>query len=312
MRLLITGGFGFIGSHAVNYLSPTNRVVIVDNLTYAADLRRVSPSIEYYQEDISKLDWHKILKAERPDVLINFAAETHVDNSIAGIGKFSRSNYTGVQKILEAVRKSNLNIHLIQISTDEVYGDTGLEDSYEFVEDDRLKPSNPYSATKTSADLWLLACARTYGDFCFTIVRATNNYGPGQHTEKFIPTVIEAILKRKKIPVYGTGQNLREWLYVEDFVRGIQKVIQNKKTAQGQIFNFGSGKRVSNISLVKIICDNLGVFWKDYVEYVDDRPGHDLRYALNSNKARTTLDWKPVVSLNEGLEHCIRDMEERC
>jgi dTDP-glucose 4,6-dehydratase len=306
-RFLVTGGAGFIGSAFVRLLnkglSPKGTVpVVVDKLTYAGDLNRMKglspkgsvPKYKFYKTDIcNKKQIETIFSKEKPDIVIHFAAESHVDRSINDASPFIETNIKGTQILLDASRKYNVK-KFIFISTDEVYGEIK---NGKFSESSPIKPNSPYAASKASADLLVQAYIRTY-KFPAVIVRPCNNYGPWQFPEKLIPVAIATVLKGGKVPVYAKGQNVREWLYVDDCARGILKIMQQGKI--GEIYNLGSGIESKNINTVKLILQYLGVSQSRY-KFVKDRPGHDLRYSLDCSKLKKELIWRPQVSFKEGL-----------
>lgn len=314
-KILVTGGAGFIGSEFVRQLAnrDANRdcprrglrrglslpyeVIVLDKLTYAGDLERlkaVRGKYKFYKADIcDKRQVGTIFKKEKPKVIVNFAAETHVDRSIKDAGVFLETNIKGVQVLLEACRKNKVD-KFIHISTDEVYGEIrkGM-----FTEDSNLQPNSPYAASKAAGDLLIKAYIRTYG-FPAIIIRPSNNYGPWQYPEKLIPLTIIKLLHNKRTPVYGKGQNIREWLHVSDCARAILLVME--KGSLGEIYNIGSSEEKRNIEVVKRIIKNLGKSEK-LIEYVNDRPGHDWRYSLDVKKIKTELGWRPKISFREGL-----------
>lgn len=301
MRILVTGGMGFIGSNFIRYMLQKYKdleIINLDALKYGSNpnnLRDLKDRYSFVKGDITDFELVSELVA-KVDVIVNFAAETHVDRSISNPEAFVHSNFIGVFTILEAIRKKNKEANFIQISTDEVYGDI-IRGS--FREEDRLKPSSPYSATKAAADLLVLSYIRTYG-INAKITRCTNNYGAYQFPEKLIPkTIIRAFLNLK-IPIYGTGKNIRDWIFVEDHCRAIDLVIQQGET---EIYNISSGEEKTNIEVVKSILKIMG---KDegLIEFVEDRPGHDIRYSLDSSKIRE-LGWKPKVSFEEGINRTV-------
>ena len=306
MKLLVTGGAGFIGSNFVKYILDNNKdltVLNLDDLKYGSnpanllDLKKDS-RYTFCKGDIS--NFTQVSKLIRDaDAIVNFAAETHVDRSISTPEAFLQSNLVGTFTILEALRKVNPSARMVHISTDEVYGDI-LEGS--FKENDALRPSSPYSASKAASDVFVLGYTRTYG-LNASITRCTNNYGPYQFPEKLIPkTIIRATLGLK-IPIYGSGKNVRDWIHVEDHCRGVESVLKSGKP--GEIYNISSGDEKSNLDIVRIILNNFG---KDDIslEFVEDRPGHDQRYSLDSTRLRRELGWEPVHSFEEGIVDTVR------
>ena len=314
-KVIVTGGLGFIGSNLIEYLIGKNYFVInIDKSSYSANpynLKHLKKKkYAFYKIDIgNKKKLYQILKKYRPIGIFNLAAETHVDRSIDDSKNFIKSNIIGVYNILEVLRKikkeKRINIKLLHVSTDEVYGD--LKSSQNASESFNYNPSSPYSASKASADQLIKAYIRTYG-IKSTIVNSCNNYGPNQFPEKFIPKIIFNLLNNKSIPVYGKGNNLREWIYVKDNCEALYKIF--KKGKIGENYNVGTGIRLRNIDLVKLILsiakkNNISLRNKKKILYVKDRPGHDKRYALNSNKIKKKLGWKHKTSLKKGLSHTI-------
>ncbi|MEM0133392.1 dTDP-glucose 4,6-dehydratase, partial [Acidiplasma sp.] len=298
-NILVTGGYGFIGSNFVNYLLKNYdyNIKVFDKLTYASNLNNIkNDNIEFIKGDLfNKIDIEKALKDV--DIIVNFAAESHVDRSIVDAHDFLNSNIYGVYNILDYM-KENRNIEkFIHISTDEVYGNALNK---KFDENSCLNPNNPYSATKASADLLILAYFKTYG-IPISITRSSNNYGPYQHPEKLIPKTIIYALLDKKIPIYGNGKNRRDWLYVDDNVKGIIKVMARGKN--GEIYNIGSEIELENIEIVKKILHIMNKP-ESLIKCVNDRPGNDLRYSLDSSKLNA-LGFKPEVDINEGLNKTI-------
>ncbi|KQB35627.1 dTDP-glucose 4,6-dehydratase [Acidiplasma aeolicum] len=298
-NILVTGGYGFIGSNFVNYLLKNYdyNIKVFDKLTYASNLNNIkNDNIEFIKGDLfNKIDIEKALKDV--DIIVNFAAESHVDRSIVDAHDFLNSNIYGVYNILDYM-KENRNIEkFIHISTDEVYGNALNK---KFDENSCLNPNNPYSATKASADLLILAYFKTYG-IPVSITRSSNNYGPYQHPEKLIPKTIIYALLDKKIPIYGNGKNRRDWLYVDDNVKGIIKVMARGKN--GEIYNIGSEIELENIEIVKKILHIMNKP-ESLIKCVNDRPGNDLRYSLDSSKLNA-LGFKPEVDINEGLNKTI-------
>ena len=306
-KIIVTGGAGFIGSEFVRQLANRDcprsglslpyEVIVLDKLTYAGDLERlkaVRGKYKFYKADIcDKRQVGTIFKKEKPKVIVNFAAETHVDRSIKDAGVFLETNIKGVQVLLEACRNNKIN-KFIHISTDEVYGEIRKG---KFTEDSNLQPNSPYAASKAAGDLLIKAYIRTYG-FPAIIIRPSNNYGPWQYPEKLIPLTIIKLMHNKRTPVYGKGQNIREWLHVSDCARAILLVME--KGSLGETYNIGSNEEKRNIEVVKWIIKNLGKSEK-LIEYVKDRPGHDWRYALDVKKIKTELGWHPKISFREGL-----------
>lgn len=319
MKILITGGCGFIGSNAVSYFHGRGHdIEVIDKLTYAADRKRLPVGVLLYEEDIALVNWATLLNHITPDVIINFAAETHVDNSIIGAQEFINSNYLGVYNLVMGFRhyvKDKPGKLLIHISTDEVYGDLDFDSVAKFKEGDILKPNNPYSATKAAADLMIQALHHTYEDFNYVICRAANNYGPNQAMEKFLPTIIRSALEDEPIPIYGRGKNVREWLWVHDFIEGIDTVIKKCFPCQimaipNSIFNFGSRFEARNINTVKLVLRYMDKP-KDLMSFVQDRPGHDRRYAIDWSRAKEFLDWSPEMDFELGIKLVIEDIKER-
>ncbi|NQE54431.1 GDP-L-fucose synthase [ANME-1 cluster archaeon GoMg3.2] len=301
MRILITGGLGFIGSNFVRRRieeagANVDDIVVVDALKYGSnennlgdlDCKIVKGNICDY-ELIAEL-------VKETDAIVNFAAETHVDRSISNPFAFVESNVISTYTLLEAMRKVNPEAKLVHIGTDEVYGDI---EKGSFKEDDTLRPSSPYSASKASADMFVLAYVRTYG-LNAVITRCTNNYGPYQFPEKLIPKAILRAKMDMKIPIYGTGKNVRDWIYVNDHCEAINLAL--KKGERGEIYNISSGDEKSNLEVVNEIVDIIGK--KGLIEFVEDRPGHDIRYSLDSSKIRK-LGWKSKHSYKKGLKETV-------
>lgn len=298
-KILVTGGAGFIGSAFVRQLVKHKYdVTVIDKLTYAADLRRLAEakgSYRFYNSDISDdKNTDTIFKKENPEIVINFAAETHVDRSILDAGIFMKTNCMGVQILLDASRKFNIK-KFIHISTDEVYGEIRKG---KFKEGSPLKPNSPYAASKAAADLLIASYVRTHR-FPAIIVRPSNNYGPWQYPEKLIPLAILKLIRGEKVPVYADGNNVREWLYVEDCAEGIFRILTKGKI--GEIYNLGSNRQERNIEVVKRILKFLKKD-KNNFEFVRDRPGHDFRYSLNSSKVIDGLGWRPKLNFETGLK----------
>lgn len=305
MKYLVTGGAGFIGSNFIHYMLRTHRdiaIVCLDKLTYAADLDNLSGAegsgrFLFVEGDIcDKAAVESLFMREKFDAVVNFAAETHVDRSISDPSPFIRSNIAGVQVLLECCTAHGVRFH--QVSTDEVYGDAPLDCTYAFREEDALRPSSPYAASKAAADLLVAAYCRTYGTFA-TISRCTNNYGPRQYAEKLIPLAVRCAACGKSVPVYGDGSNMRDWLYVDDHCRAIDLILREGKS--GMVFNVAGGNEMSNLSLVKRILDILGMP-HSLISFVTDRKGHDLRYPVDCGKLRA-LGWAPQAD----FESCLRE-----
>lgn len=304
MKLLITGGAGFIGSEFVRQavekgLNP----VVVDKLTYAGDLERlksVENKIKFYRADITNREFIEyIFKFEKPDVVVHWAAESHVDRSILDASPFIDTNVKGTQVLLDVSKEIGVK-KFINIATDEVYGELGEEG--QFYEDTPLIPNSPYSVSKASADMLGRAYYKTYGLPVIT-VRPSNNYGWWQYPEKLIPVVILKAINDEPIPVYGTGKNIREWLFVSDCAEAVFKIMEKGK--EGDIYNVGSGQERRNIEVVKAILSILNKP-ESLIEFVKDRPGHDYRYSLNTQKIERELGWKAKVTFEEGIEKTVR------
>lgn len=298
MRLLVTGGAGFIGSNFVHYMLETtpHEVVTLDALTYAGSKSNLdgvleSSNHEFVEGDIRDRDLIDNLVTD-VDTVVNFAAESHVDRSIDGAEPFVSSNIQGTQTLLDAARVAGVD-RFVQISTDEVYGE--IEDGT-FNEDDPLRPRNPYAATKASADLLALSYYTTY-DFPIVITRSSNNFGPRQHSEKLIPKFITNATQDESLPVYGDGKNVREWTYVRDNCRAVELVM--REGTPGEVYNIGSGEELQNLEVTRQILDAVGRS-EDLIEFVEDRPGHDQRYALDTTKIES-LGWSPEWTFEEGL-----------
>ncbi len=302
MRLLVTGGAGFIGSHFVRKaLSEGAEVINLDLLTYAGGLDTMEdfldhPKHRFVKGDIRDKDLVMELMRQ-VQYVVHFAAETHVDRSILEGGEFVLTDVYGTYVLLEAARRSGTVEKFLHISTDEVYGP--IEEG-SFREGDPLNPSSPYAASKAGADRLAYAFHRTYG-LPVVIVRPSNNYGPYQHPEKAIPLFITNLLEGKKIPLYGTGENIREWVFVEDCVEGLWLLLQ--KAEPGGCYNLSSNFELKNIELARKILEIMGMN-EDWIEFVKDRPGHDIRYSVDSSKIRG-LGWRPRVGFEAGLKRTV-------
>ena len=309
--ILVTGGAGFIGSNFIYLLldeRPEWKVVCVDALTYAANIHTLNKALQnknfvFHKEDIRNREGiFSIFKKENPDIVVNFAAESHVDRSIENPGIFLETNILGTQVMMDACRKYGVE-RFHQVGTDEVYGDLPLDrpDLF-FHEDTPIHTSSPYSTSKASADLLALAYYRTYG-LPVTISRCSNNYGPYQFPEKLIPLMINNALHDKILPVYGEGLNVRDWLYVKDHCYGILACLEKGKI--GEVYNFGGHNEKANIEIVKIILKELGKP-ESLITYVADRKGHDQRYAIDPSKANKELGWEPATMFNDGIKKTIQ------
>lgn len=311
MNILVTGGAGFIGSNFVFYeldKHPEDRIVALDALTYAGNLETLKPVMDcenfrFVKGDITDREAMDRLFAEEGfDIVVNFAAESHVDRSIENPGVFLETNILGTQVLMDQARKHGVK-RFHQVGTDEVYGDLPLDrpDLF-FVETMPLTASSPYSASKASADLLVMAYHRTFG-LPVTISRCSNNYGPYQFPEKLIPLMIANAMADKELPVYGEGLNVRDWLYVEDHCKAIDMIIREGK--DGEIYNIGGHNERANIDVVKTILKEVGKP-ESLIKYVKDRAGHDLRYAIDPTKIHDELGWEPETPFDEGIKKTIR------
>lgn len=306
MNLLVTGGAGFIGSHFVlrhKEQFPDDTVVVLDTLTYAGNKAYLEPvlnRIRFVQGDIADVELvNQLVLRYELDTIVNFAAETHVDRSIKNAVPFIHSNILGVQSLIEVCRKK-LELRLLHISTDEVYGDIGDDDPPRKVSDP-LSPSSPYAATKAAGEMLLLSAMRTF-NINAAITRCTNNYGPHQADEKFIPTIVRHALKNEPVPLYAQGKNKRDWLFVTDHTDAIELLL-TQKWETPSIYNISADDERQNIDVAKAVLKIMGKP-EDLIQFVPDRPGHDWRYALDSSKIRA-LGWKPKVAFAEGLERTV-------
>jgi len=300
-KILVTGGAGFIGSEFVRQgVEKGYKMVVIDRLTYAGDLERlrsVEGKISFYRADIANREFiEHIFAVEKPSIVVHWAAESHVDRSILNAAPFIETNVKGTQILLDISREFGIS-KFINISTDEVYGE--LKDTRgKFSETSPLNPNSPYSVSKASADMLGRAYHRTYGLPVIT-VRPCNNYGPWQYPEKLIPVTIARALENEYIPVYGKGENIREWLYVSDCAEAVFAIVEKGKA--GEIYNIGSGEERKNIEVVKKVLDLLGKP-HSLIRFVDDRPGHDYRYSLDVTKIEKEIGWKAKVSFEKGAE----------
>ena len=311
MKLLITGGAGFIGGNFIYYQlqkHPEDEFICLDALTYAGNLETLQlamkhDNFKFIKGDIADSDFvYKLFETEKPDIAVNFAAESHVDRSILEPELFLRTNIIGTGVLMDACRKYGIKRYH-QVSTDEVYGDLPLyRPDLFFTEETPLHTSSPYSASKASADLLVFAYHRTYG-LSVTISRCSNNYGPYHFPEKLIPLMIINALYEKPLPVYGTGENVRDWLYVEDHCSAIDLII--RKGRVGEVYNIGGHNEKTNLEVVKTILKELGK-GEDLITFVKDRPGHDRRYAIDPAKIHKELGWLPQTSFAEGIKKTIK------
>ena len=311
MTIIVTSGAGFIGSNFIFYMMdnhPDYRIVCLDKLTYAGNLSTLKsvldkPNFRFVKDDIcDRAAVDRLFREEHPDIVVNFAAETHVDRSIDDPGVFLNTNIMGTAVLMDACRKYGIK-RFHQVSTDEVYGDLPLDrpDLF-FTETTPLHPSSPYSAAKASADFIVMAYHRTFG-LPVSISRCSNNYGPYQFPEKLIPLMIANALADKPLPVYGEGINVREWLYVEDHCKAIDLIIHNGR--EGEVYNIGGHNEMRNIDIVKIICKELGKP-ESLITHVTDRKGHDMRYAIDPAKIHAELGWLPETMFNDGIKKTIQ------
>lgn len=302
-EILVTGGMGFIGSEFVRQaVREGYKIIVVDKITYAGDverLREVKGKYKFYQADICNAKKiNSIFKKDGPKEVVHFAAETHVDRSIKDPSVFLKTNLLGTKNLLEASRRYHIN-KFIHISTDEVYGDI---DKGKFREGSPLKPSSPYAASKACADLLIRSYARTYG-LPAIIVRPCNNYGPWQYPEKLIPVIINSVIQNKKVPVYADGLNVREWLFVSDCAKGILSILKKGKVQE--VYNLGSQQERKNIEVVRAILKALKR-GEEMIEFVKDRPGHDIRYSLDSSRLFNKTGWRPRINFEEGIKYTLQ------
>ena len=311
MTVLVTGGAGFIGANFIFYMldrRPEDRVVCLDKLTYAGNPDTLTPAMDhprfrFVRGDIcDRAAVSALFEEERPDFVVNFAAESHVDRSIEDPEVFLRTNILGTASLMDACRKYGVE-RFHQVSTDEVYGDLPLDrPDLLFTEETPLHTSSPYSSSKAAADLLVLSYHRTYG-LPVTVSRCSNNYGPYQFPEKLIPLMISSALRDQPLPVYGQGRNVRDWLYVEDHCKAIDLILRQGRT--GEVYNVGGHNEMRNIDIVRLICRELGKP-ESLIAYVEDRKGHDLRYAVDPEKIRRELGWAPETAFQDGIKQTIR------
>jgi len=308
MNLLVTGGCGFIGSNFINHVINKKsicKLVNVDCLSYAGSLRNtreVSRNPKYLFEKYDLSDRKRVYDTfYKHDIthVVHLAAESHVDNSIKNPDVFIKSNIIGTHSLLEVCKKYKARFH--HVSTDEVYGEAKGKEK--FSEDTPYAPKNPYSATKAASDLLVRAYVNTYGVKA-TISNCSNNYGPNQHDEKFIPTIIRSLIGGGKIPVYGNGENVRDWIYVADHCSALWKILKNGN--MGETYLVGANCEKTNLQTISMICDMLKIDMAEHVEHVKDRLGHDLRYAIDSSKVIKELKWKPRTNFDKGLEKTVK------
>lgn len=310
MTILVTGGAGFIGTNFVKYMLkkyPDYKIICLDALTYAGNLENLAdvidnPQFKFIKGNIvSRKDVFDLFEQDKPDMVVNFAAESHVDRSIDNPGIFLETNIIGTQVLMDACRKYGIK-RFHQISTDEVYGDLPLDrPDLLFTEETPINPSSPYSASKASADLLVLAYHRTF-KLPVTISRCSNNYGPYHFPEKLIPLMITRALADRPLPVYGNGENVRDWLYVEDHCSAVDLIIH--KGREGEVYNIGGHNERSNLEIVKAILKELNKP-ESLITFVTDRPGHDMRYAIDPTKIYNELGWLPKTKFDDGIKQTI-------
>lgn len=311
MKIIVTGGAGFIGGNFVHLMVkkyPDYQIICLDKLTYAGNLETLEPimdekNFKFVKGDIADRKFiYNLFEQEKPDVIVNFAAESHVDRSITDPGIFLQTNIVGTGVLLDACKEYGIK-RFHQVSTDEVYGDLPLDrpDLF-FTEETPLHTSSPYSASKASADLLVLAYNRTF-KLPVTISRCSNNYGPYHFPEKLIPLIIANALNDKELPVYGKGENVRDWLYVEDHCKAIDLIIHKGRV--GEVYNIGGHNEKTNLEVVKTVLKELGKS-EDLITYVTDRPGHDMRYAIDPTKIHNELGWLPETKFEDGIKKTIQ------
>ena len=317
MKIMVTGGYGFIGSNFIKYIINKNEVDLVINIDTitkkhsASNKKNVesienNPKYKFYDFWLDILDYSpskdefkRIIKENNITHIVHFAAESHVDNSISDPRRFIQSNILGTFNLLEIIRDFP-EIRFHHISTDEVYGSLGEEGK--FTETTAYAPNSPYSASKAASDMLVRAYNHTFKSL-ITISNCSNNYGPNQHNEKFIPVVINSILNNKKIPVYGNGKNIRDWIFVDDHCEAVWSILNNGKI--GETYNVGGNCEKTNLNIINDICEVLNVNPQDYISFVEDRKGHDFRYAIDNTKINKELNWYPITSFKDGLKQTI-------
>ena len=310
MKFLVTGGAGFIGSNYLHYVVnkySEDYFVCLDALTYAGNYNNIKnleekSNYKFVKGDITDKEFiDKLFEDEKFDVVINFAAESHVDNSIKNPQVFLNTNIIGTSILMDAARRNNVKRYH-QVSTDEVYGDLPLDrPDLKFTEDTPIHTSSPYSSSKAGADLLVMAYYRTFG-LPVTVSRCSNNYGPYQFPEKLIPVVISRALKNEPIPVYGKGENVRDWIHVIDHNIGVDLIVRNGRV--GEVYNLGGHSEKTNLEVVKTILKQMGKS-EDLITYVTDRPGHDLRYAIDSTKSEKELNWELTYTFEDGIKETV-------
>lgn len=311
MKIIVTGGAGFIGGNFIHYMMdkhPDYDIICLDALTYAGNMETLAAvmdqsKFQFVKGDIADREFiYDLFQKEKPDIIVNFAAESHVDRSIVDPGIFLKTNIIGTGVLLDACKEYGIQRYH-QVSTDEVYGDLPLDrpDLF-FTEDTPIHTSSPYSASKASADLLVQAYHRTF-NLPITISRCSNNYGPYHFPEKLIPLMIANALGDKALPVYGKGENVRDWLYVEDHCRAIDMIIHDGKV--GEVYNIGGHNERTNLQVVQTILKELGKS-EELIQYVTDRPGHDMRYAIDPTKIKEDLGWEPTILFDEGIKKTIQ------
>mgnify|MGYP001189285962 FL=1 len=326
MRIIVTGGLGFIGCHFIELLlsNKNNKnlsILNIDKITYAANMSLIDEFDKFDNYELKRVDIadrekiDNIFNEFEPDSLVHFAAESHVDNSIKSSDEFIKTNIIGTYNLLEATRKYlHLNkkeesFRFLHVSTDEVYGSLSNGDE-SFIEESSYNPNSPYSASKASSNHLVRAWYQTYGLPCIT-TNSSNNFGPYQNEEKFIPTIIKKYMRNEKIPLYGNGENIRDWIFVQDNVEAIRKVLD--KGEIGQVYNIGGDNELSNIDLINFICQTIRETYpdkdlnlKDYYKFVEDRPGHDFRYSLSSDKLKKEIGWDNKNNFKESIIKTIK------